>query len=122
MVYDDSVRRATYTGTARLNGPDGDLAADKIEIYLLENGSEVERLEAYAAVTLRMPDGRRGSGARLTYVAKDAQYDMAGTPVTLEDESGQTTGNSLTFYRSADRIVVDGKEQRRTEVKRGIKR
>jgi lipopolysaccharide export system protein LptA len=122
MVYDDSVRRATYTGSARLNGPDGDLAADKIEIYLLENGSEVERLEAYAAVTLRMPDGRRGSGARLTYVAKDAQYDMAGTPVTLEDESGQTTGNSLTFYRSADRIVVDGKEQRRTEVKRGIKR
>jgi len=28
----------------------------------------------------------------------------------------------LTFFRSTDRIVVDGKEQRRTELKRGIKR
>jgi LPS export ABC transporter protein LptC/lipopolysaccharide transport protein LptA len=122
MVYDDSVRRATYTGTARLIGPDGDLAADKIEIYLQENGSEMDRLEAYTGVTLRTPDGRRASGVRLTYLAATEQYDMAGAPVKLEDESGQTTGNSLTFFRSADRIVVDGKEQRRTELKRGIKR
>jgi lipopolysaccharide transport protein LptA len=122
MVYDDSVRRATYTGTARLNGPDGDLAADKIEIYLQEGGSEIDHLEAYTGVTLRTPDGRRAAGSRLTYLASDEQYDMAGTPVTLEDESGQTTGNSLRFFRSTDRIVVDGKEQKRTELKRGIKR
>jgi LPS export ABC transporter protein LptC/lipopolysaccharide transport protein LptA len=122
MVYDDSVRRATYTGSARLNGPDGDLAADKIEIYLLEGGSEIDHLEAYTGVTLRTPDGRRAAGNRLTYLAKDEQYDMFGTPVTLEDESGQTTGSSLRFFRSTDRIIVDGKEQRRTELKRGIKR
>jgi lipopolysaccharide transport protein LptA len=122
MVYDDSVRRATYTGTAKLNGPDGDLGADKIEIYLQEGGSEIDHLEAYTGVTLRTPDSRRAAGNRLTYLAKDEQYDMAGTPVTLEDESGQTTGNSLRFFRSTDRIVVDGKEQKRTELKRGIKR
>lgn len=122
MVYDDSVRRATYTGTARLNGPDGDLTADKIEIYLLESGTEVDHLEAYTGVKLITPDRRRAAGIRLSYVAKNEQYDMAGTPVTLEDESGQTTGNSLRFFRSTDRIIVDGKEQRRTELKRGIKR
>ena len=105
-----------------MNGPDGDLAADKIEIYLLEGGSEVDHLEAYTGVKLRTPDGRKANGNRLTYVAKNEQYDMAGSPVTLEDESGQTTGNSLIFFRSTDRIVVDGKEQRRTELKRGIKR
>jgi LPS export ABC transporter protein LptC len=122
MVYDDSVRRATYTGTARLNGPDGDLTADKIEIYLLESGSEVDHLEAYVNVKLRTPDGRRAAGNRLTYTAKDEQYFMQGTPVTLEDESGQTTGSFLRFEKSTDRIIVDGKEQRRTELKRGIKR
>lgn len=122
MVYDDEVRRATYTGTARLNGPDGDLAADKIEIYLQESGNEIDHLEAYTGVKLRTPDGRRAAGNRLTYLARNEQYDMAGAPVTLEDESGETTGNSLRFFRSTDRIVVDGKEQRRTELKRGIKR
>ncbi len=122
LVYDDSVRRVTYTGTARLNGPDGDLTADKIEIYLLEGGSEVDHLEAYTGVNLRTPDGRKASGSRLTYVAKIDQYTMSGLPVTLEDETGQTTGNSLIFFRSTDRILVDGKEQRRTELKRGIKR
>jgi lipopolysaccharide export system protein LptA len=122
LVYDDSVRRATYTGSARLNGPDGDLTADKIEIYLLEGGSEVDHLEAYTNVSLKTPDARKANGSRLTYVARNEQYNMAGTPVTLEDESGQTTGNSLIFFRSTDRIIVDGKEQRRTELKRGIKR
>jgi lipopolysaccharide export system protein LptA len=79
-------------------------------------------LEAYTTVTIRTPDGRRASGKRLTYLAVNEQYDMLGSPVKLEDESGETTGNSLTFFRSTDRIIVDGKEQRRTELKRGIKR
>jgi lipopolysaccharide export system protein LptA len=122
LVYDDSVRRATYTGTAHLAGPEGDLTADRIEIYLMEGGGEVDRLEAYTTVSIKLPDGRRATGVRLTYVAASDQYDMAGTPVKLEDESGQSTGNSLTLWRSTDRIVVDGKEQRRTELKRGIKR
>ena len=122
MVYDDSARRATYTGTAHLNGPEGDLSADKIELYLLESGSEVDRLEAYGNVKLRTPDGRRAAGNRLTYTAADERYVMPGTPVTLEDEWGETTGKTLTFFRSTDRIIVDGNEQKRTETKRGIKR
>jgi lipopolysaccharide transport protein LptA len=122
LAYDDKSRCATYTGGAHLNGPEGDLAADRIELFLKEGGSEVERLEAYTSVTLRTPDGRKASGNRLTYVAAREQYDMTGAPAKLEDESGETTGNSLTFFRSTDRIVVDGKEQRRTELKRGIKR
>lgn len=122
LAYDDKSRCATYTGGAHLNGPEGDLAADRIELFLKEGGGEVERVEAYTSVTLRTSDGRKASGNRLTYVAAREQYDMTGAPVKLEDESGETTGNSLTFFRSTDRIVVDGKEQRRTELKRGIKR
>jgi lipopolysaccharide transport protein LptA len=122
MVYEDKSRRATYTGNAHLNGPEGDLAADRIELFLKEGGNELERLEGYGAVTIRTPDGRTATGARLTYVAAVDEYTMTGTPVTYEDESGETTGNSLTFSRSTDRIVVDGKGQKRTELKRVIKR
>jgi lipopolysaccharide transport protein LptA len=121
MVYEDKSRRATYTGFAQLNGPNGDLAADRIELFLKEGGNELERLEGYRAVTIRTPDGRNASGARLTYLAAVDEYMMTGTPVTYEDESGETTGKSLIFSRSTDRIVVDGKGQRRTELKRVIK-
>jgi lipopolysaccharide transport protein LptA len=121
MVYEDKSRRATYTGDARMNGPQGDLAADRIELFLKEGGNELERLEGYGKVTIRTPDGRKASGARLTYVAAADEYTMTGTPVTFEDESGETTGKTLNFSRSTDRIVVDGKGQGRTELKRVIK-
>jgi lipopolysaccharide transport protein LptA len=121
MVYEDKMRRATYTGNAHLDGPEGELAADRIELFLKEGGHELERLEGYGKVTVRTPDGRKASGARLTYLAASDEYTMTGTPVTFEDESGETTGNSLIFSRSTDRIVVDGKGQRRTELRRVIK-
>ena len=41
---------ATYTGKAHMNGPDGDLTADKIELYLTESGGELERAEADGSV------------------------------------------------------------------------
>ncbi len=122
LVYEDATRRATYTGGAHMNGPEGDLAGDRIVLFLSEGGNEVERMEADGAVTLRTPDGRKAAGTHLTYHAANEQYDMLGKPVTLDDESGETMGNSLTFFRSTDRIIVDGKEQKRTELKRGIKR
>jgi lipopolysaccharide export system protein LptA len=122
MVYDDRFRRATYTGEARLNGSEGDLAADRIEVYLMEGGGQMERLEGYGAVAIRTPEGRRATGARFTYRAATDEYEVTGSPMTYEDESGETTGNSLTFSRSTDRIVVDGKGLRRTELKRTIKR
>jgi hypothetical protein len=42
---------------------------------------------------------------------------MTGLPVKIEEECRETTGRTLTFFKSADRIVVDGNEQKRTEVK-----
>ena len=33
--YEEATRRATYTGSAHLSGPQGDLTAEKIELYLV---------------------------------------------------------------------------------------
>jgi lipopolysaccharide transport protein LptA len=117
MVYTDEVRRVVYTGASHLNGPQGDLAAEKIELFLKEGGNEVERLEAYTAVNLKTPEGRKATGARLTYLGTDERYTMSGPSVRIEEECRVTTGKTLTFFRSADRIVVDGNEQKRTETK-----
>ena len=62
LHYEDAVRRATYTTDAHVNGPQGDLRAVKIEMYLIEGGGSLERVEAYDAVTLKA-DERTAIGA-----------------------------------------------------------
>ncbi|RPJ63381.1 MAG: LPS export ABC transporter periplasmic protein LptC [Acidobacteria bacterium] len=138
LVYEEEGRKATYSDDARMNGPQGDLHAATIELFLSEEGNEVTRLEAYsgsspgsaAAVTpapataaggvsIKTTDGRRATGLRLTYFAADERYVMTGLPVKIEEECRETTGRTLTFFKSADRIIVDGNERKRTEVKGG---
>jgi LPS export ABC transporter protein LptC/lipopolysaccharide transport protein LptA len=118
LDYDDQARRATYTTDARLNGPQGDLVARKIELYLGMNDSELERVEGYEAVTLR-DAGRTATGDRLSYLAADEQYDMTGIPVRIVEECRETTGRTLTFYKAVDRILVDGQQITRTRTKSG---
>jgi lipopolysaccharide export system protein LptA len=118
LVYDDAARRATYTTNARMNGPEGDLRAATIELHLDEAGRALDRAEAYTEVSLRA-DTRAATGARLTYFAADERYVMSGTPVRvleqLPQECRETLGRTLTFYRSAATISVDGNEETRTQ-------
>jgi len=115
--YEDASRRATYTGDAHLTGTQGDTTAVRIELYLLESGDEIERAEAYENVTLH-DQNRTTKGDRLTYHAADERYLVTGKPVTIKDECGRdTVGRTLTFFRTTDRIIVDGNEQVRTQSK-----
>jgi lipopolysaccharide transport protein LptA/LPS export ABC transporter protein LptC len=115
--YEDTNRRATYTGDAHLNGPEGDVTAQRIELYLKESGDELDRVEAYDAVTLHS-ESSKTTGLRLTYFDADGRYVVRGTPVTTVDSCGrETTGRTLTFFKATDRIIVDGNEQIRTQTK-----
>ena len=118
MHYEDAFRRATYTTNAHMNGPQGDCRAVKIEIYFTEEGNSLERVEAYDNVKL-IADARTATGARMTYFAADERYHMTGAPVTIVEECRETTGKTLTFFRSIDRIIVDGNEEIRTFTKQG---
>jgi CRP-like cAMP-binding protein len=111
-----------------VRGPQGDLRAERIEIVLAKQGNTVERLEGHTRVTLRL-DMRTAVGARLTYYASDERYVISAagtTPVRVSDAytspSGavscrETTGRTLTLYRSTDTITVDGNEQERTDTR-----
>lgn len=119
--YTEDVRRATYTGDAHMNGIQGDVKAEKIELFLTPSGDAVERAEAYESVTLR-EKARKTAGGRMTYFSADQRYVMTGAPVTAEDECGrETSGRTLTFFRTTDRIVVDGNELIRTQSKSAAK-
>jgi len=107
---------------AQLGGPQGDLRADRIEVLLAEQGGHVNRLEAYTNVSLKL-DARTATGDRLTYFAEDERYLMSGAgakPVKVIEMCREITGKTLTFFKSADRIIVDGNEEIRTQTKNGV--
>ena len=117
--YEESAHRATYTTDAHMSGPQGDLKATRIELYLKPSGDELERAEAYEAVTL-LESGRRTTGDRMTYFGADERYLVTGAPVKIVDECGrETVGRTLTFFQSTDTILVDGNKQIRTTTKGG---
>ena len=44
--YDDAARRMTYTSDAHMSGPEGDMTAARIELFLKPSGDELDRAEA----------------------------------------------------------------------------
>ena len=122
LVYDDALRRATYTTNAHADGPQGDITADRIELFFVKDEDALERVEAYTEARLNL-ERRTAAGERLTYFASDGRYVMSGAPVRiiedLETECRETTGRLLTFYQSADTITVDGNNEHRTQTNAG---
>jgi lipopolysaccharide export system protein LptA len=137
--YDDATRVITYgppmaravaaalpaplapAGLSQLSGSQGDLQAVRIEVVLAKTESRIERLEAYTAVNVRL-DTRIATGDRLTYHAGEERYVMTGiptVPVKIVEECRETLGRTVTFFRTADRIIVDGNEEVRTRSSRG---
>lgn len=120
LVYDDKLRRATYTQQAHVSGPQGDLTADRIELFFDKDGDALERAEAFRGVTLRL-DVRSATGEQMTYFAADERYVMSGTPVKVVDLCRETIGRTLTFFKSTDTIRVDSNQEIRTQSKAGGK-
>jgi lipopolysaccharide export system protein LptA len=134
--YDEAARTVTYSAgavaptsgqgptaptvpLAQVSGPDGDLRAERIEIVLAREENGVDRLEAYNRVTM-VVGARTATGSRLTYHAREERYVISSTgvtPVSIRESCSETTGRTLTFFKSSDRIIVDGNETRRTETK-----
>jgi lipopolysaccharide export system protein LptA len=111
LLYEDAKHRATYTTKAHMNGPDGDVTADKIELYLTEDGGSLERAEADGSVISRQQN-RRAYGDHLTYLAPKDEYTMVGKPVKVFDDAPPdcklTVGTTLTFHKTVDTISATG--------------
>ena len=117
--YDDAARRMTYTKDAHISGPDGDMTAARIELFLKPSGDELERAEAYETVVLR-EQRRETKGSKLIYTTATETYVITGAPVKIVDQcQRETIGRTLTFNKGADTIVVDGNAQIRTQTKGG---
>jgi lipopolysaccharide transport protein LptA len=119
--YIEAKRLAVYEGRAHLNGPQGDLTGDRIELFLKTGANEVERAEAYGTSgKVVIKEGRRiATGTRLTYTAKTDEYLIVGTPVEIiEEEQGtcrRMLGTNAIFNRAAGSTRVKAEEPFATE-------
>ena len=101
---------------AQLSGVQGDLRARLINVMLAKDASRLERLDAQTEVTVRL-DKRIATGDRLAYYPADERYVITGIPtmpVRIVEECRETSGRTVTFFKSAERIIVDGNEEVRT--------
>lgn len=115
LVYDDAKRLATYTtgptAMAHVRGTQGDVTADRIDLYLQEGSNELERAEADGQVVVK-EGSRTATGRHLTYTPADQTYVMTGTPVEIEERTPEdcrlTVGTSVTFRREAVDTRISG--------------
>jgi LPS export ABC transporter protein LptC/lipopolysaccharide transport protein LptA len=119
IKYEDAEHRLTYLNDAHMSGPDGDMNAARIELYLKPSGDELDRAEAFENVTLR-EQNRETTGTKMIYTTANETYVVTGAPVKIIDECRrETIGRTLTFNKGTDRIVVDGGAQIRTQSRGG---
>jgi len=113
----DAKRRATFTRNAQLDGVQGNLRADQIDLVLAPKDNTLERLEAHGPTVRVLIEKREATGTQLTYLPDDEQYRLVGSPVRYVESCRETTGRTLTFFRGSDRISIDGNQEQRTQSK-----
>ena len=125
LVYDDAKRLATYTATgttpARLVSAQGDMSGNRIDLYLKESGSELDRAEIDGNVTVKL-ETLFATGKHLVYSADTDTHVLTGDPVVSvkKDEQGackESRGNTMTYQRATDNIRVEAMAGVATETK-----
>jgi lipopolysaccharide export system protein LptA len=75
-----------------------------------ESQSQLDHIVAKGQVVVTQPN-RKAIGDQLVYTADEDKFVLTGGPPSIFDaERGKITGVSLTFFRTGDRVVVEGSD------------
>jgi lipopolysaccharide transport protein LptA len=113
----DAKRLVVFSKEAQLEGVQGNLHADRIELHLAPKDNTLDRLEAEGGTVRVVIEKREATGKQLTYLPADEQYKLVGSPVKLIESCRETTGRTLVFFRSSDKLEVDGNQEQRVQSK-----
>jgi len=127
LNYADAERKIFLDGGVTAKGNDTTLTGRQMTVFLLPRSQsqagtaispgtpgQVERIVAQGSVVITQPK-RHATGDRLVYTAVDDKFVLTGgssggIPSIFDAERGKITGDSLTFYRHDDRVLVEGRE------------
>src|ERR1700678_1805868 len=125
LTYTDLERKVFLDGGVTAKTIDATMISQQMTVFLLPQNQakagsatgpglglpgQVDRIIAENNVVVTQPT-RHATGNRLVYTAADDKFVLTGGPPSIFDaERGQITGDSLTFYRHDDRVLVEGRE------------
>jgi lipopolysaccharide export system protein LptA len=110
MTYSDIERVVHYEGGVKARQGTERIEAEVIDVYLMKETNEVERMTAQGNVVMTQP-GRRGVGDHLLYIAEDERAILTGRAARVDDqEKGAVMGAELTLYKRDDRISVQNQQ------------
>ena len=137
LNYADAERKIVLSGGVTAKGSDATLTGQQMTVFLLPHQSQtrqspataapgtagqVERIVAEGKVVIIQPT-RHATGDRLVYTAAEDKFVLTGGPPSIFDaERGKITGDSLTFFRHDDRVLVEGRETSPTITKTQVAR
>ena len=134
LTYTDTDRKIVLDGGGvTVNGGDAVMTGRSMDVFLKPRSSspnapdagvpgQVDHIEARGNIVVVQPN-RRATGDKLEYTAADDKFVLTGGPPSIFDaEHGKITGDSLTFFRRDDRVLVEGRETSPTVTKTRVAR
>jgi lipopolysaccharide export system protein LptA len=133
LTYNDADRKIFLEGGVTAKGADVIMTAQKMNVFLRARNqspvpsdgatpSQIDRIVAEGGISIAQPS-RRATGDRLEYIAADNKFVLTGGPPSIFDaEHGKITGDSLTFFKRDDRVLVEGRETSPTVTKTRVAR
>jgi lipopolysaccharide export system protein LptA len=121
LNYADSERKVLLEGGVTAKSPDATMTGEQMTVFLLPRSQskagansgmpgQVDRIVAENNILITQP-ARHATGNRLVYTAADDKFVLTGgSPSIFDAERGKITGDSLTFFRHDDRVLVEGRE------------
>jgi len=117
LTYADGERRVHLEDNATANWDGVTVTSQKMDVFLEPRGENetspvsrgrLERIVASEQVVVHQTT-RQAVGNQLTYNAHQDRFVLTGGPPSIFDaEQGKINGDSLTFYRGDDRVLVEG--------------
>ena len=120
LTYVDADRRIHFEGGVTMQGSDATITSRELDVMLaktiqassnqsLGTPSRLERAVASGNVVIQQ-QARKATGESLVYEVSEDKFTLTGgKPSIFDAERGKITGDSLTFFRRDDRVVVEGK-------------
>ena len=133
LAYNDADRKIILDGGVTAKGADVTMTARQMNVFLRSRAQtsvvsnsatpgQLDRIVADGNIVITQPS-RRATGERLEYVAADDKFVLTGnSPSIFDAEHGKITGDSLTFFRRDDRVLVEGRETSPTTTRTRVAR
>ncbi len=121
LTYTDDQHNAHFDGSVNARGRDIAVTADHLDAFLvprdqttenraIKGQGQLQRMVAEGNVVIQTPT-RRATGDKLVYTTDDDKFVLSGgSPSIFDAERGKIRGDSLTFFRRDDRVLVEGRD------------